>query len=789
MSLYSKEYKLDEITVNKNAVVSGKNYRISILTESLLRLEYSEEGIFEDRATQAVLNRNFEVPNFSVYEKDGILTIKTSKIKLEYNQKDFSSNGLSIQAIGNFSHYKSTWYYGTDFIDLKGTARTLDKANGEVPLSKGIISKNGFSVYDDSKSLILTEDGWVEPRKYNNKDIYFFGYGHDYKECLKDFYKLCGNMPLLPRYALGNWWSRYHKYTENEYKELIERFESNNIPFSVAVMDMDWHLTDIDPKYGSGWTGYTWNKELFPNPKEFMTWLHNKGLKITLNVHPAAGLRAFEDNYIDMAKELNKDWENEETIEFDIADKKFLEAYFKYMHHPNEEDGVDFWWIDWQQQSHTKIEGLDPLWMLNHYHYYDSLRNGKRGLTFSRYAGIGSHRYPIGFSGDTYITWESLDFQPYFTSTASNVGYGWWSHDIGGHMLGKRDDELAVRWVQFGVFSPINRLHSSDNPFAGKEPWNFNMEAEFIMKKYLKLRHKLIPYIYTMNKYASEDGRPLMLPMYYEYADDNNAYTVPNQYYFGTEMIVAPITKPLNKESVTANVNVWLPEGLWYDFFNGRKYIGGYTRKIYRGIDNIPVFVKAGGIITLSENNSIKNPESLRVKVFAGDNGKFTLWEDDGDSAINTNENWVSREFTLNWNENPEFIISSASGNFDVIPENRKIIIEFIGSKSEIEGIYINGESINSFNVNINDYTMEIELPYIDNNSEIKICLKNNALSENNIEKEVMKYLMSSHIEYSKKVEILNHIRNINMKEQLISTLYAMNIDSDVYGTLIEIIS
>ena len=116
MSLYSKKYKLDEITVNKNAVIEGKNYRISILTESLLRLEYSEEGVFEDRATQAVLNRNFEVPKFSVYEKDGILTIKTSKIKLEYNQKDFSSNGLSIQAIGNFSHYKSTWYYGTDFI-------------------------------------------------------------------------------------------------------------------------------------------------------------------------------------------------------------------------------------------------------------------------------------------------------------------------------------------------------------------------------------------------------------------------------------------------------------------------------------------------------------------------------------------------------------------------------------------------------------------------------------------------------------------------------------------------
>ena len=135
-----------------------------------------------------------------------------------------------------------------------------------------------------------------------------------------------------------------------------------------------------------------------------------------------------------MAEDLGKDWENEESIDCDVADPDFLDAAFRYLYHPNEEQGVDFWWIDWQQGVESRVPGLDPLWMLNHYHYLDSERGGKRGLTFSRYAGIGSHRYPIGFSGDTIITWESLDFQPYFTANASNAGYGWWSHDIGGHM-------------------------------------------------------------------------------------------------------------------------------------------------------------------------------------------------------------------------------------------------------------------------------------------------------------------------------------------------------------------
>lgn len=120
-----------------------------------------------------------------------------------------------------------------------------------------------------------------------------------------------------------------------------------------------------------------------------------------------------------------------------------MDAYFD-MHHRMEAEGVDFWWLDWQQGGVTRQKGLDPLWMLNHMHYLDSGRGGNWPLTFSRYAGPGSHRYPVGFSGDTIVTWESLAFQPQFTATASNIGYGWWSHDIGGHMFGYRNEELEA---------------------------------------------------------------------------------------------------------------------------------------------------------------------------------------------------------------------------------------------------------------------------------------------------------------------------------------------------------
>lgn len=796
----------ETIRTNPEAVIQGKSYRISVLTESLLRLEYSEDGVFEDRATQAVVNRNFPVPCFRFHEDNDSLTITTSRLVLKYDKKPFSRNGLSIRVLGGYSNYRDTWYYGMDFTDLGGTARTLDKADGPVPLEHGLMSKNGFSVYDDSRSLVQTSDGWVQPRERKAEDLYFFGYGHDYKQCLKDFYHLCGSVPLLPRYALGNWWSRYYEYTDEEYRQLMLRFEQEHIPFSVAVLDINWHLVDVDPKYGSGWTGYTWNRELFPNPEDFLKWLHDKGYQVTLNVHPAAGVRAFEEAYLPMAKELGTDWQQEETIEFDITDRKFLEAYFKYLHHPGEEMGVDFWWIDWQQQSHSKVEGLDPLWMLNHYHFLDSQRNGKRGLTFSRYAGIGSHRYPIGFSGDTYITWESLDFQPYFTATASNVGYGWWSHDIGGHMHGRRDDELAARWVQFGVFSPINRLHSSDNLFSGKEPWNFQPQTADIMIRFLQLRHQLIPYLYTMNRLASEEGRPLILPLYYEYPEAPEAYEQKNQYFFGTELIAAPVTKPMDKEALLAETSVWLPEGLWYDFFTGMAYEGGIRRKMYRNLETIPVLAKAGAIIpmlsarTVQSGNFTGNPETLFVKVFAGASGSFTLWEDEGSRVCESEESWCQTQIELVWEDTvsedekeARVIIAPAKGNTGVIPEKRRWCVELNGVEAKNISVTVDGKNTDAVETFVCEEDgqgcrVQVTLAPIPVSAQITLKMSGLYTGKDVRLKRAEELLMKAQIEYDWKQKVYEQLIQGRDPAQTMNALYEMNLNPAIYGAFAEML-
>ena len=412
-------------------IIISKNVRVTVLTERMLRVEFSPDGVFTDLPSQAVWYRDFGKVDFSYTESVDILKITTEKAEFVINNHNGSFKYAVIdgkQATYNSDH------------NLKGTTRTLDGTYGPFELKDGIISFDGVSIYDDSKTLLLCDDGMLESRKSGTKDIYVFAFGRNYIDWLNDFYKITGKPPLVPRYVLGNWWSRYRAYTQKEYEDLMHEFFRRDIPLIIATVDMDWHWVDIkkhfgkckknDVKWGSGWTGYSWNTELFPDYKAFLQKLHDMGLKVTLNLHPADGVRSFEDMYAEMADATGIDKTTEKTVEFDLTDKKFVNAYFDILHHPYENQGVDFWWIDWQQGTKSKKAGLDPLWLLNHYHYLDTDREERRPMILSRYAGIGSHRYPLGFSGDTVINWKVLNFQPYFTANAANCGYTWWSHEV-----------------------------------------------------------------------------------------------------------------------------------------------------------------------------------------------------------------------------------------------------------------------------------------------------------------------------------------------------------------------
>ncbi|WP_420360959.1 TIM-barrel domain-containing protein [Companilactobacillus halodurans] len=649
--------------------VAGRTCRFTVITDSLLRIEEDMSGQFENRPTQTVVNRDFASPKVQVLRDNNQheIEIETDSFHLYYDGGRLNSESLYIDLKKGHATYGNRWYFGADNDshrqNLGGTIRTLDKIDGATDLGKGIMSKDGYSYLDDSKSFIYqTKTDSFTKRESETVDGYLFCYGRDYQKSLSDFYQLTGPTPLLPRYALGNWWSRFYQYTQTSYQELMEKFAQKDVPINVCVLDMDWHKFDIPQKYGSGWTGYSWNKELFPEPEKLLKWLHENGEKVTLNVHPAAGIRAFEDNYQKACATMGMDPKKGEPISFDLENPKFRKAYFEDIHHQLEHQGVDFWWIDWQQGLAKSENKMDPLWLLNHYHYQDNNRrtNGN-GLILSRYAGPGSHRYPLGFSGDTVISWKSLNFQPQFTITAANIGYTWWSHDIGGHMHGSFDGELATRWLQLGVFSPINRLHSSNNLFSGKEPWNYRLDYEKSQEKFLRLRTKLVPYLDSANYQTHVAGIPIVKPLYYDFPKNDNAYAIKNEYFFGAQMLVSPITQPHDKTTQMSHATTWLPEGKWIDYFTHLPYNGATVIKNYRDIDKMPVFVKKGAII-VTNPDSMANindlPEKLEVEIFSGANGKFELFEHQGKKIARTKFTWDDQEQKLSIVvEDPEHIV------------------------------------------------------------------------------------------------------------------------------------
>lgn len=656
---------------NPSAVVVGDNYRFTLISDTILRYEWSEDGIFEDRPSTFAINRRFPVPKYSVTSSEGHLDIRTSSYQVTYNKKRFDRYGLIISFNNKNTLWGADWRYGEKVPEnLGGTARTLDEVNGRCELEPGVLSRAGYSVFDDSKSMLFDADGFAAPRRPGDRiDGYLFCYGFDYKRAMKSFFAISGKQPMLPRWSLGNWWSRYYAYTDEEYLKLMDKFRDEKVPLSVAVIDMDWHQVSGDHIPHAGWTGYTWEKKYFPDPKAFTDALHKRKLKVTLNDHPHAGVHHHEDLYEAMAKDIGHDTSSNAPILFNPTDPKFMHSYLNTLHRSLEKDGCDFWWIDWQQGPYSRVPGLDPLWLLNHFHFLDhEQQKGKdQAIIFSRYGGPGSHRYPVGFSGDSIMTWESLAFQPEFTATASNIGYGWWSHDIGGHMQGYRDDELATRWVQLGVFSPLMRLHSSNSAWGSKEPWLFRKEYGEVMREFLRVRHRMLPYLYSMNVLSAEEDEPIVQPLYWKFPARDEAYSKPNQFYFGSSLIVAPIVEPRSPSTNKASVNVWLPPGRHVDIMNGLVYDGDRDIRMYRELKEMPVIAPEGSIIPLDGADNLSNgganPVEYEVLVVVGKDGSFTIHEDirdDEQSSLDGNQK--KRAITIEYKQDEGLVKFNSSG-------------------------------------------------------------------------------------------------------------------------------
>ena len=457
--------------------------------------------------------------------------------------------------------------------------------------------------------------------------------------------RVAGRIPLPPRFAFGVWWSRYWDYSDQELNGLVRGFHENDVPLDVLVIDMGWHISDEQLKAKGevdqsgerlGWGGYTWDKLLFPDPQDFLARMHKDGLKATLNLHPASGIQPWEQAYPAMATAMGIDPATRKYVPFDITDKKFAINYMTLVLHPLEKQGIDFWWLDWQQEPTTKLPGVTPTWWLNYVHFTDQQREGKRPLLFHRWGGLGNHRYQIGFSGDTISVWDSLAFQPWFTATAANVGYAYWSHDIGGHMPGAVDPELYTRWVQFGAFSPILRTHTTKNPESERRIWAYPEPYSSVLRSTFQLRYALEPYLYTEARRTYDTGVAFFRPLYYDWPQEAAAYDSKGEYLFGDQMLAAPITAPADKVSGLATEKVWLPKGEWIEWPTGKHFTGPAAIERSFSIEQTPVYLRAGAIVPMQppmRYTGEKPVDPLIVNVWPltpGQTSTYSVYEDSG---------------------------------------------------------------------------------------------------------------------------------------------------------------
>lgn len=715
----SEEFKID-ITLGKareDCTFKGNKYRITVLSDVLLRLEYSETGKFNDYPTIFAINRSFaKKPVFTVKQDEKYINITNDYFILEYSkEKPYAASKLVPDSNLRIT-LKDTdklWYFGNPEVkNLKGSAYSFDNKSN-INLSKGLYNLDGFASIDDTMSPVFISDGTIKKNPSDALDVYVFIYKNDFQKALDSYFELTGKPSFIPRYALGVCWNKNEDYTEEELKDIISNFNKINIPLSSILLGSKWNLN----KEGKTLSNYKFDNEKYKNLEQTINDIHQKNVFLGLTINPQSGITPYDSGYQSLKTKLNITKDG--IIPINVYNTAILETF---LNETLAKLNIDFIKIDEITEDKTKT------FMLMHYIYKSLSKTAeRRGLILSRNPGIASHRYPALYSGNTKVSWKTLKYLPYFNITSSNLGLSYYSHDIGGYEGGVEDSELYTRYVQFGTYSPIFRFSSKEGRYYKREPWKWDIFTESIVKDYIRIRHRLIPYIYSeMYKY-SKDGINLIKPLYLDYEKILDEPLYKNEYHFGKELFVCPITEPKDKVMNRVVHRMYLPEGTWYDFKTGKKFPGGKRYVTFYKDEDYPVYAKSGAIVPmaiLDENNlnSVKPPEKMEIQVFPGVSNNYDLYEDDGVTNLYKEGYYIVTNIDYNYRKNNyTLILRPTQGKTGIIPDKRDYKIKFRNTKRP-EYVKVNvGRFEVEFTTRSDENDFIIEVPNVPTNQQLTI--------------------------------------------------------------------
>ena len=692
-----------------NPMVFGNN-RLTVITPTLLRLEYATDGKFVDVPTMFAVNRSSLLPISELTVKElgnNCYEIRTAALRIWFRNDGypFSTSNLKVYYTldGKEKTFTNRFVLGKN---LGGPVETLDRVTEAIPMNDGLLTRSGWYMIDDNRGDLLV-NGWLQPRdtRTHLQDQYCFIYGNDYRAALASLGVVSGHVPMTRKYMHGVWYCRYWDYTADEFLGIIHDYDNNQFPLDNLVFDMGWHTNDATEGTGHNghlnWTGYTWNRKLIPNPAALIDSIHKLGVTVSLNDHPHDGIRPNEDIYPAYAKATGLQ-PGEKSL-FNLSDSTYMKNFFTFAHRPSEKMGVDFWWLDWQQNYlYPYVPGTHTttLSWINQLYYRDSEQGGLRGCNYSRWGGWGDHRHPLWFSGDAQANWPMLAFEVKLSAQSGNAGCYYWIHDTGG-FRGKNNPELTTRWTQFSTLSAALRVHSTKDASLDRRPWiSGDLETRANRRMY-HLRSELMPYVYSSVWQTHKTMVPLNRAMYIDYGNQPESYENEQEFTFGDIIMAAPITSPGKGANLVAAQKVWFPRGEnWFDFFNHQRYEGGQTLNIEKSLMEFPMYVKGGWVLPMqpyTRRPATTPLETLVMRVYpagrTADN-VYALYEDDGITL--DYEKGASATTRLQYIEKGNrrmVVVHPAQGNYKGQVNKRAYRLQLAGF-GKIDNVKVNGRKV-----------------------------------------------------------------------------------------------
>jgi alpha-glucosidase len=660
-------------------------------------------------------------------------TINSDQRPMAYDSKGQLAKTLFDPKAGNFIAVAKKLGFDEHFYGLGEKAARLDKRRGffvnwnsdtpgytegkdpiyqTIPFYLGLQHGAAYGIFFDNSYRSYFDFGRSSQQRAwfgaeGGELNYYFFYGPAIKKILGRYADLTGHMPLPPMWALGNQQSRWSYYPDTMVEQVAREYRERDLPLDVIHLDID---------YMRGYRVFTFDQQRFPNPKALTDKLARQGIKLVTIVDPGVKHdppgassdgryfvfeQGLEKNYFQRRSNgelfVPRVWPGESVfVDYTLPEARrwwgdLFRVYvdngvagiWNDMNEPadfvdqtgkNQLDVVSY--DNGEKTTHAKNRNTFALLMAQAtYEGLERLRPDARPYIITRAGYAGIQRYATMWTGDTNSTWDALALNiPMFT-TLGLSGEPFVGSDVGG-FIGRGNGELLVRSYEVSFLAPFCRNHKVIDGYD-QEPWRFGKYYEDVIRKYLKLRYALLPFLYTTLEEAHRTGVPLFRPLLLNYQDDSNTYNIDDQFMVGEDLLVAPIMKP----DVTRRL-VYLPPGSWYDYWTNKKYAGGTMIDVEAPLDTVPLFVRAGAMIpTVPPRNYVRErpDDPVTFNIYPDDKGlaSGTLYEDDGASPAYKREVFRRTKVSAR-REGAGFAVSvdAAEGKYDPGPRKLNFVVK-----------------------------------------------------------------------------------------------------------------